>query len=96
MKIPKKFKLCGQTITIEYSDTIIKDEQAHGLSLFEKNKIILESKRNRERTEQTYIHELVHFILYNINNDLGGDEKFVDIFATMLHHAMNSGEGELK
>ena len=100
MKIPKKFKLFGETITVEYVLDLIEKHERMGQAIYRENKIQLldidndtYSTKPTVHIEQTFFHELIHFILTKMNlNDLSADEKFVDVFASLLHQAMTTME----
>lgn len=100
MEIPKKFKLFGETITVEYVSNLIEKEGRMGQSVYRENKIQLLDINNDiystkpfMHIEQTFYHELVHFILTKMNlNDLSEDEKFVDVFASLLHQVIVTAE----
>jgi len=99
MKIPKRFKLFGQTITVEFVD---RDAEVNGLSEYRRNKILLmrqvgDSKRTREQIEHTFCHELMHWLLYHAGEDqfdppLHRREYLVDRLAGLLHQALTSEE----
>lgn len=94
MKIPKKLKLFGFDIEVEFDDKLSYEQDALGLALFHKNKIILQSNNPEKPTPQVQIekhffHELTHWILYVIGEEtLTHNEKFVDLFARVLHQAI--------
>ena len=90
MKIPKQIMLWWYTIKTVYdnlmADTIWADWKAE----YKANTIVLQKKvewliENEERQEQVYLHELVHWILYMMQNDLRNDEKFVELFSHFLY-----------
>jgi len=99
MIIPKSFKLLGKTIDVEFDKKLDNDNAVVGRCNFRTDKIILQpyseeiAFSNNER-EQIFLHELVHWIIFTMgrNNDLGADEKFIDLFAGMLHQALNTME----
>lgn len=93
MKIPNRFKLMGQTIDVRYSNTLIFDDESFGKADYNKNEIILQADcpgvpRQQSQIEKTFYHELVHCILFFLNDDeKRKDEKFVDNIAQLLHQA---------
>jgi len=96
MKIPSSFQLMGQTITVEFDPNLIFEDDARGIAKFRQNKIILVSKDNEKRPatqiEQAFCHELVHWILEKMNEmKLCDDEKFVEVFGSLLHQALSTG-----
>ena len=105
MKIPTKFKLLGQTITVEFQDDITYFEDVVAWAKYRQNKIILQPSTKqtpivREKIEHNFLHELVHFILYYTSGDvevegpLHKDEHFVDRLAGFLHQALTTMEYE--
>lgn len=102
MKIPKKFKLHGQTIKVEYDKKLIQKEDNVGHACFRENKIRLQPDENnfirpRAKIEETFLHELVHFILNAMSeNELRDNEKFIELFSGLLHQYIVTSEGKLK
>ena len=97
MKIPKRITLYGQTIEIETVDTLVEDENCVGQARYRLNKILLQDVKKLGRPvstqEQSYCHELVHFIL-NLSDyeDLCKNEGFVERFSQLLHQALATAE----
>lgn len=91
MKIPRKFKLFEQTIKVVKSDILESDRGNWGLMSPHKNMITIQVKNKvnlmkKSMVEQTFYHELVHCILSQMQEkELGKNEKFVDVFASLLH-----------
>lgn len=102
MKIPKKFKLFGHTISVEYTDTLMQEEDKVGMALFRENKIILQKNNKgipmlKDQIEQIFLHELVHYLFYfSDNEELAHCEEAVNIVSQLLHQYMVTCEGELK
>lgn len=100
MKIPKRFKLMGQTIEIVYDSTISDMDGCAGLAKYRWNQIVLQPdtngvKRPLSKIEQTFCHELVHWIFYMASeNKLRANEKLVDTIAGLLHQALSTMEHE--
>lgn len=91
MKIPKEFKLLGSTIKIKYQKNLTQFDNALGTASYRTNEIYIQSNevgypRTKEQLEQTFLHELIHHILNAMKRkELNDDEKFVDMFASLLH-----------
>jgi len=91
MRIPKEFKLFGQTIKVKFIDKLVDEEDSTGQARYRGGKILIQKNnngvyRNKEQIEQTFLHELVHYILQKMGKrDLQNDEEFVDVFAGLLH-----------
>ena len=98
MKIPKRFKLFGRTITVEYNQNEADECDFKGATRWRKDQILLANPNvyktgTAKGQEQTFCHELVHYILYLMRNEkLGNDEDFVDLFASCLHQVLDTME----
>lgn len=92
MKIPEIIELMGMTIQTEYSDNLVAGSSNLGEAQYCLNKIILASANNgipRSIIEQTYIHELLHFILYYLaEDDLNRNEALVSRLSNMLYQVV--------
>lgn len=102
LPIPKQFELHGQTIRIEFEPSMANDRGCVGESKMKENKLLLQTSVSghvcsQEYIEQTFCHELVHFILLHMGSDKNGDEVFVDTFGHLLHQALVTAEyGKVK
>lgn len=100
MTIPKQVKIFGMTIEVSPDYDLMNRDDTVGEANHRSNTIrILPSTvtmpRTQEQLEQTYLHELVHFILYYMKKeDLRKDEDFVDSFALAFHQALVTQEGD--
>lgn len=100
MIIPTQFNLLGHTIRVVFVDKLMSEHDLIGEARYLKNEIALQSRMPgiellRSDIEQSFLHELVHFILnYMGENELRKNEKFVDLFAGMLHQTLITQEGE--
>jgi hypothetical protein len=104
MKIPSRFKLFGQTITVVVGNhQFIDQEGTYGEAHYRKDTIYLRPPSEvvpvtKEMQEHSFLHELTHFLLYNAedarNNKvlLHSDEGFVDLFSHLLHQALTTME----
>ena len=94
MTIPATFKLMGRTWTVEQDSLQCEHQRNMGLCQNNRNKILLLSKLEgedmpKDEVEQTFFHELTHAVLFTMGKDkLNEDEKFVDVFAGLLHQAL--------
>ena len=96
MKIPKRFKLFGQTIEVEFdSDLAFKDDDV-GQACYRENKIKLqepEKDRPLEQIESIFWHEVVHFICFVLGyHDQRTDEAFVNRFGNAIHQIISTME----
>lgn len=94
MKIPETIALTGRTWRVELDSDYCKHTKNMGVCQNTQNTIRLAYVANGERipqqeVEQTFFHELVHACLYTMGNTkLNENEKFVDLFAALLHQAL--------
>lgn len=101
MKVPKHFKLMGQTIQVVFLPEIFVEKDGfYGFSSYRQNQIQLRPSTSinpltDEQICQTFCHELMHFILYHAGNAYKGkeeymhqDEGFVDLCGHLLHQAL--------
>ena len=103
MIIPKQFKLFGSTIKVIYDQKrFIDNTESMGFASYRENTITLNPvllNDNTEIAEQTFLHEVVHFILYfagpaftKTDNHMHKDEDFVDLVASILHQILTTQE----
>jgi hypothetical protein len=97
LKIPKKFKLHGIIIEVTFDEKTREKNDNIGTALYREEKIILHANVNKvfneKLMEKTFIHELIHHILNEMGeHDLCSNEKFVDVFAGLLHQAIDTME----
>ena len=94
MKIPKKFKLCGHEICVEFDSNLYNKEDAFGNTRYRTNKIHIDNNGSQATTqiEETFFHEMTHWILYSMSNKLYDDETFVEQFSKLLHQAITTME----
>jgi len=96
MKIPKEFKLMGQTIRVKYVKRLAYKDDAEGYARYRDQEILIQESsenwpRTQEQIEHTFCHELIHYILEKLNEkELRDNEKFVDTFAGLLHQALTT------
>ena len=107
MKIPKHFKLMGQTIQVVFSPSdFIEKDGYYGFSAYRQNQIQLRPSvptlpLTDEQIGQTFCHELMHFIIYNegfnykgIEDYMHQEEAFIDLCGHLLHQALTTMEYE--
>ena len=84
----------GRTWTVEQDSQQCEHQRDMGICQSNRNKILLLSKLEgedmpKDEVEQTFFHELIHAVLFTMGKDkLNNDEKFVDVFAGLLHQAL--------
>ena len=98
--IPTSFWLYGQNIAVNFDPTLSDVTDCVGESHYRRNEIVLQPntegvERLVSRVEQTFLHELVHYIFYMLGeDDLRKNEKLIDGVASLLHQAINTAEYE--
>ena len=93
LKIPKRFKLLGETITVRYCNDMLLNG-SYGMASYKNNEIVLQDTNTPvEKREHTFYHELTHHILSTMGEDkICSNEKFVDVFSGLLHQAIQTSE----
>ena len=98
LKLPTSFLLHGQRINLVQVDHIGSENGTLGEARLAKNEIAIQTNANGftripTQIEQTFMHELVHFILHHMGQDeLCSEEQFVDGFSHLLHQAFSTME----
>jgi predicted SprT family Zn-dependent metalloprotease len=104
MKIPKRFKLMGQTIEVtDGGNSFIENSDRVAFASYRTNEIHINPlmvHRTPAMVEHSFMHELVHFILYHSGSAyhsdkqdwMHQDEGFVDLTANLLHQALTTME----
>lgn len=98
MKIPKKFKLFGTTININFQDSRLSYQSSLGDCSYIDGEINLcrEYKGkplNKDAIIDTFYHEKVHVILDGMGeHELSANEKFVDVFSKLLRQSDETAE----
>ncbi len=96
--IPKEFELFGLTIKVEWQDDLAEVEDLVGRALYRQNKIVLQSKtgtygdRSDEYFEETFLEELVHWIIHKIADDKENDHQFIKLLAGTLHQVFKTAK----
>ena len=108
MKVPKRFKLFGQTITVVFApEKFTEADGRYGFCSYRLNEIQLRpstpvSPLSDAQIEQVFWHELTHFVLYYAGAAYSGksdymhqDEGFVDLVGNLLHQAVTTMEYDI-
>lgn len=92
--IPRSFQLGGLKIDVVLDNTFIDQHNCVGQAVYIEQKIIIDpSKTPQQTTEQAFVHELVHWIFYMMNeHELRNNERIVDCFAHFLYQALVTKE----
>jgi predicted SprT family Zn-dependent metalloprotease len=102
IQIPKQFNLLGHTIKVNVTPNFRLIDGNLGEANYSEGSINLQGNTkefpvSKEMLEHTYLHEVIHFVLYFMGNEeLREDEGFVDLFAGLLHQALQTQKGEWK
>ena len=100
-KIPKSFELMNDTINIKYSDKLTSEEDSNGRAYYRKKLIELQkisetNNLNEDNLIKTYLHELLHMILWKLEEDkLRTDEKLINKMAWLLAQHFKSAKYNL-
>lgn len=89
-RLPKKISLAGIDVDVVQRANLAKDTGAIGQSIYEEQTILIDPDVSPpDTTNQALIHELVHWILFVMNEfSLKDNEKFVDIFSHLLYQSL--------
>lgn len=90
--IPKSFQLGGMTIDVQFQEKLAEQVGMIGIADYLSQQIRIDpTMAVKPMIEQTYLHELTHWILFTMNEpELCQNEKFVDIFAQFLYQALKT------
>jgi hypothetical protein len=100
MKIPKRFKLYGQTIEVIMDNHLDFNDDRRGEADYRNNKIRLQPAGSQllhplTHIEQAFLHELFHFIFDNAGYpDDRKDEIKIERLSNLLHQALSTAEYE--
>jgi hypothetical protein len=98
MKIPTTIKVGPRTYdilqpTYTGSPTTVGRTHYHAQTMIiATHGAVSGKKRTDAQRSETFWHELTHAILYDMDNPLEGDEKFVTAFAARLNDAIRSAK----
>ena len=97
MIIPTTFKLGGIEVSVVKNDALISDHGFIGLCHYTEQQIVFDPSVSPDIAEQSFIHELVHWILYVMGEEeLRKNEKFVEVFAQFLYQYIQTNRGNLR
>lgn len=97
IRIPKHFTLHGQRVDVVFDPSVDFRNDNRGEAQFRVNRIALAPSsethpRPVTQVEQTFCHELMHYISHHAGVDLG--ERDVDLMGHLLHQALVTAEYE--
>lgn len=97
MKIPKQFKLMNVTWNVTFEDLPVPERPGVWAETNKQDQtIILKRNLPKEAKEATFIHELVHVLIFNMglehvfNYDSEKEEIFVNAFSNGLYDMLKS------
>ena len=92
--VPKSFMLGGLRINVNFDDNMVNNRKIIGEARYAEQAVWLDPYAAPQQiVEQSYLHELTHWIFYIMNEDeLRNNEKLVDLFAHLLYQALTSAE----
>jgi hypothetical protein len=97
VRIPEAFTLHGQRFIVTMDPALCAKTGNRGEARLGYSEIAIQPEIESEpqpqsRVEQAFIHELVHGILFHMESSLNDDEKWVNLFANLLHQALSTME----
>jgi hypothetical protein len=98
MKIPKKVKIMGKIIDVEWDKELVEKSDSTGEAHYRFNKIVLQPNvkgylRDQQEIDITFFHELIHFVLDSMEeSDLRSNEKFVGLLSSMLYQVLKDNK----
>ena len=98
IKIPKRFKIFGQTVQVKFVDDLVQNHDNRGEACFRRNKILIQAdckgvRTTREQIEQVFLHETIHILFNELCEDAMRDnEALVDKIASALHQVFQTAE----
>jgi predicted SprT family Zn-dependent metalloprotease len=94
MVIPHNITIAGIDIKVELDNKLMMEKGIVGCAVYEQQKIIIDPTIDGlDVLQQTFIHEVVHYILYVMGKqELRRDEEFVDGFAHLAYQIIKQLE----
>lgn len=96
LNIPSEINIMGQTIKIEFSEKLITEGDNVGQACFRENKIKIQKNlagfpRTKEQIEETFLHEVLHFIFHQLgDNELRDNEKLSIQVSGLLYQVLKT------
>ena len=98
IRIPKRFKIFGQTIEVKFVDDLVQSHDNRGEAYYRRNQILIQAdckgvKTTREQIEQVLLHEIIHILFNELREDVMRDnDPLVDRIASALHQVFQTAE----
>lgn len=85
-ELPRIIQIIDSVIIVERGEVA----NAIGFSDYHNGKIIIDPSLSESMAQEVFYHELVHWILFKMGNNLEADERFVGLFGSLLNQALES------
>jgi hypothetical protein len=90
LRIPKKIHFLGIDWKVTFVDDLINSNNHFAEIAYNTHKIRIQHPKdgcevNAAMSDVSFLHEIVHLMLNDMQSDLASDEKFVDQFALYLY-----------
>ena len=103
MRIPNRFKIFGQTISVIWDKELTNEDDARGQAVYRYNEIRMQPSTEGKplsdgQIEQAFLHEVFHFIFFLLGDYVVGDvklrkdEQLVDSLAHAFHQVLTTAE----
>lgn len=94
--VPKSFRIAGHKVKVSIvPEKNWSDDETVGFFNSQNMTISLLDGIGPQRTQQIFCHEVVHAILHTMAEEkLCSNEKFVDLFGSLLHQVWTTVEGK--
>lgn len=99
MKIPKEIQIVGRKYKIKFDNADMEQEDSAGMIRYRIQEITLkdkygDQKRSPECIKISFLHELIHAMLYAINeHQLRNEENFCNKLSEVLYQVVKQIEG---
>lgn len=85
----------GIKVAVIQKPGMFEDTKCVGRCVYLRQELWIDPTCGPEETvEQALVHEMVHWILFIMNEELVNDEKFVDLFAHLAYQVLDSATFE--
>lgn len=93
-KLPKRIKIGTKWVKIEHLHNVKTEdgEEVMGRYNYRRYRMQIAHKYPAAEVRNTFWHEVIHGILYDMGHDLATNEKFVTAFANRLSDAIDSAK----
>lgn len=93
MKIPTEITIGGMIVQVKQDNNLRDNMKALGKADYRKQIIWIDFEHQTEQSaEQTFIHEVFHFILHYLMLKERDDEKFVDNVAHLAYQVIKTAK----